>query len=331
MKHVIGIDGGGTKTEALMANEEGIIIARSNAGPSNPNALSADELQQTLAGLLTELREQVPGQFGNTTHLFAGIAGTGETKNRETTRRILKKMLPDETIVDVFPDTINALYSGTFGKPGIVQIAGTGSITYGINNESHHDRVGGWGYLFGDEGSGFDIGKQAIVSSLKAIDGRGRETLLLDMLYDHFNVSDGQALITEIYSSPTPKSRIAPISKLVFQAYYKHDPVATEIIQYAADELTTSILTLHKKLFKRDESVPVVLCGGVFNDRELLPLLIKKELAAYSPLVSLVIPEISPVCGSLIGAYIAGNMLNDKLVINIKNNMRKGDDFICHT
>lgn len=318
MDYVIGIDGGGTKTELLMADENGSFVAKSLGGSTNPNTVTTSELYQTMETLLADLTKQVPDKISHVTHLFAGISGAGEEKNQVELTRVLTDLLPGNTSIEVFPDTINALYSGTFGKPGIVQIAGTGSIAYGVNNHQHHDRVGGWGYLVGDEGSGYEIGREGIVAALKAFDGRAQDTILLEMLYRHFHVSNGQELIREIYSAPSPKNKIAPISKIVFQAYKQNDQVATEIIAQAVKEITHSILTLYNKLFQKNERALVVLCGGVFHNRGLVPALIEKELASHTASLRIVIPKIPPVGGSLIGAYLSkNNSLDSKIIENI--------------
>lgn len=317
MECVIGIDGGGTKTECLLADENGVIIASSVGGPTNPNVIKSSLLWQTFKRLLHHLKEQASDQYNHVTHIFAGISGVGNENNQREIMRIITELVSETVHVDVYPDPINALYSGTFGEPGIVQISGTGSITYGINKELKHDRVGGWGYLFGDEGSGYDIGRQGISRSLKAFDGRGQTTILLEMLYDYFNVKDGQELIHEIYTSPMPKDKIAPISQIVFQAYKLSDAVALEIITNVVNELTSSILTLHNKLFQGTKQVQLVLCGGIFTEKKIVPTLIKSELNQSN--LSIVIPEVSPVGGSLIGAYLSMNRhVDEKVIENIK-------------
>lgn len=321
MEYVIGIDGGGTKTQCLLADENGVIITSFVGGPTNPNIIKPTALRQTLETLLDQLSEQTNAQFHQVTHLFAGISGAGNENNQREVKRILTELVPSNVLVEVYPDSINALYSGTFGDPGIVQISGTGSITYGINQELEHDRVGGWGYLFGDEGSGYDLGKQGIIAALKAFDGRGEETTLLKMLYDHFQVKNGYELIREIYVSDSPKDKIAPLSKMVFEAYKQNDPAALEIITNVVGELTTSIHTLHEKLFNDTQQVQLVLCGGVFTDKSILPMLIEQKLKHDN--FSIVIPEFPPVGGSLIGAYLSMNKQIDKSMIkNIKEMSR---------
>lgn len=322
MEYVIGVDGGGTKTHCLMADENGVIIASCVGGPSNPNVMKATALRKTLEMLLARLREQANAQFHQVTHLFAGISGAGNENNQREIKRILTELVPSNVIVEVYPDSINALYSGTIGEPGIVQISGTGSITYGINQKLEHDRVGGWGYLFGDEGSGFDIGKQGIIAVLKAFDGRGEETSLQDLLYNHFDVKSPDELIRKIYASDSPKLKIAPVSKQVFTAYNQQDNIAINIIKNVVDELTSSIYTLDQKLFNNDKKqVPLVLCGGVFTDENILPLLIKQKLEEDN--FTIVIPEFPPAGGSIIGAYLSKKKRIDKHMIeNIKEMSR---------
>src|SRR5690625_5281192 len=152
MGYVIGIDGGGTKTVAVIANTAGEVKVSSLVGPTNPNVLSFAALKETINNLFHQLRDQAPDAISRVETVFAGISGAGTEEKQNTIKKILMENVPSSTYFQVVPDSINALYAGTFGKPGIVQIAGTGSITYGINRENKHWRIGGWGYLFGDEG-----------------------------------------------------------------------------------------------------------------------------------------------------------------------------------
>ncbi len=312
MTNVIGIDGGGTKTEAVMADTDGIVLARAAAGPTNPNLISGSALQNTFRSLLRDLADQAPGPFKNVKRLFAGISGAALKQSGKELLHILEELLPADIAIQVEPDTINALYSGTYGEPGIVQIAGTGSITYGVNNQLEHGRVGGWGYLFGDEGSGFDIGRQGVVSVLKALDGRDTKTMLTEMLCTYFNVTNEYELIRKIYKAPAPKSEISPLSKIVFDAYKKEDPAAVRIIGEAVDSTCFSILTLYKKLFDVSETVKVILSGGVFNE-EIMSNAIKENFCGFTGL-TIYNPIMPPVGGSLIGAYLINGSQPDEAV-----------------
>ncbi|WP_174614316.1 N-acetylglucosamine kinase [Virgibacillus ihumii] len=314
MEYVAGIDGGGTKTVAILADLDGTIVAQTSGGPTNPNVISGNKLFDTLKTLLDELEQMLPNALWNVSVLFAGIAGTGNNASRITVEQVLKQLLFNKTRIRVEPDTINALYSGTYGKHGIVHISGTGSITYGINAHGVHGRVGGWGYLFGDEGSGYDIGRKGIMRALKAHDGRGPDTVLLKRISSDFEVSNPYDLVRKIYTSESPKNKISPVAKLVFQAYKQNDIVAQQIISDTSQEIKESIGTLYMKLFEKGQNVKVVLCGGVFQEKEILPRLLKEELKHDSN-IELIMPNISPAGGAIIGAFLMRNgQLNHSVI-----------------
>ncbi|WP_067730804.1 N-acetylglucosamine kinase [Oceanobacillus damuensis] len=314
MNYVLGIDGGGTKTVAAIADSSGKVVAQTTVGSTNPNSSTAKDLDDTFMELFSNLRKELQADFDHITHLFAGIAGAGNEENKHDLTEIIKRFVPTLTSLQVVPDPINALYSGTLGEPGIVQISGTGSVTYGIDSEQRHARVGGWGYLLGDEGSGYDIGRQAILAVLKAYDGRGSETNLTKLVFTHFNTENPQDIIGKIYGSNTPKNEISAITKLLFQAYHENDSVADRIVETAAEEMMFSIQTLYRKLFSKDDKVEVVLCGGVFNEYAVVDQ-IKKRLKNHTEL-TVVLPKMPPVGGSLIGAYLLNGTAPDSDIIN---------------
>lgn len=318
MNYVIGIDGGGTKTNAVIADMQGNIVAEATTGPTNPNIVSLEEIELIFKSLFMLLESKVPGVFRNVTALFAGVSGAGNTENKNNLYKILQRLLPENIDIQVETDTINALYSGTYGSSGIVHISGTGSITYGVNSNGDENRVGGWGYLFGDEGSGYDIGRQGLTAALRYFDGRAEKTILLQMLYDHFSAYHPQELIHKIYSSSSPKKEISPLAQIVFQAFKKGDPVADNILKEAAREIALSIKTLYLKLFESNEEVYTVLCGGVFSEKEIMLAMVKKELSETEG-IQLILPRISPVRGSVVGAY---QMKRIKMNENIIQNLR---------
>ncbi|MBT2218144.1 hypothetical protein KK120_20275 [Virgibacillus dakarensis] len=324
MTYIIGIDGGGTKTTAVLGDHEGTIYAYANAGTSNPNTISDEILNSTFGFLFRELKKQSLEEFQKVTTVFAGIAGTSSKANADKLSFIIKRYSPNKAFVTVDMDAINALYSGTYGRPGIVQISGTGSISYGVNRHKKQDRVGGWGYLLGDEGSGYYIGQQGIIAALKAYDGRGEKTILLEMVYDYFKVKNGEELVSKVYSAEIPKNEISAVSKLVFQAYNNKDSVAKGIIILASRELSFGILTLYKKLFNENEKIKIVLCGGIFTDSGTIPPLIKSELSLQTKNVEVVLPKIPPVGGSIVGALITNEKeVNEKVIKNLKTEFEK--------
>lgn len=315
MDYVIGVDGGGTKTAALLADGQGNLIVQAVAGPTNPNGMTKELVQEAFIALFSSLEEQAPEAYPQVSSIFAGSAGASNDHNKQMLHDLIQTCAPQNAKIQVEADAVNALYSGTYGKPGIVQISGTGSITYGVNRQLKQDRIGGWGYLFGDEGSGYDLGRQAVAGVLRVEDGRGEDTAMRSLIYAHFGIDQPQDLIQKIYAAPFPKQEIAPLAKIVFAAFAENDSLAGEILKQSARETALSIQILYKRLFRLEEQVDVVLCGGVFSDKDVLPWLIEQELHD-SPECRLVLPKLSPVGGSVIGALLMEKQQPDQRNIN---------------
>lgn len=323
MTYVIGIDGGGTKTQAILADQNGHVIVNITVGPTNPNTISKEKLRITFQLVFNQFKDLAPYAFKNVTSIFAGISGAANKESKKLLYQIISSYLPTGITIRVEPDAINALYSGTFGEPGIVQICGTGSITYGINQDSIHDRVGGWGYLLGDEGSGYDIGRLGVIAALKFHDGRGQRTILLQRLYDFYQVENGRDLIEKVYQSHSPKHEISSVSKIVFQAVRDGDAVAKEIINKISKEICISIVTLYDKLFEANDNVKVILCGGIFSDQTILLPLIRKDIKEYDKNVTIVVPKLPPVGGSIIGACLSNKLDSHSTIIeNLVNELK---------
>jgi N-acetylglucosamine kinase-like BadF-type ATPase len=319
MNYVIGIDGGGTKTQVVLADRNGNVLTNLRYGSTNPNAVPENELSKTFQNIFQDIEDRVPNSLKQVGSVFAGVSGAGTKESGLHITNMITPFFLSQTKIKVVPDSINALYSGTFGKPGIVQISGTGSITYGINRNKEEDRVGGWGYLLGDEGSGYDVGNKGIAAALRYVDGRGPKTILFDMLFDLFKVRTGRELIDKIYHAQSPRLTISQTSRLVFDAYEKNDAIAVEILRNVANEITHSIITLDQKLFKEEEKVEVILCGGLFSNKMILPILLQDALIHYPKRLSLVTPNLPPVAGSVIGAYLeTGISVTSKVEENLQ-------------
>lgn len=300
--YVLGIDGGGTKTVGVMADEYGNIVAKQTVGGTNQNGVDRKTVEYELNNLFTSLKKQNESAFLSLPVVFAGMSGVDRPDAKIFMEKLISKLVPNGTKVFVDNDGVNALYSGTFGAPGIVQIAGTGSITFGINSKGDRGRVGGWGYLIDDEGSGYDLGKEALNAIFKAYDGRGKRTILTERILNHFNVSHPPELINIIYQVGKSREVISPLSKYVTEAAEKNDQVAKKIIDHAGKKLGNSISSLVHQLFPTEKNVQVVLVGGVFNCADLVMPGIESALKSQSVSAALVKPKLPPVGGAVIKA-----------------------------
>ncbi|MFY3791436.1 N-acetylglucosamine kinase [Ureibacillus sp. MALMAid1270] len=297
--YILGIDGGGTKTTAIIADENGKVYSQTITGSSNPNTLSQDQFEQVMCDLLCQLREHNEDIFNSIEVCFAGMAGVGESGRDEEMKSLLLQHLPSNPLVIVQNDAVNALYSGTLGATGIVQIAGTGAITIGLNENNKMVRVGGWGYLFDDDGSGFYLGNEALRAVFQHHDGRGMDTTLTEAILYHFEVMAVPDLIEKIYGKDHPRSVIAPLSRYVVKLAELGDQVANTIIENACKKMMHSIKTCHSQLFEQDHNTSVILSGGVFTNEEIFVQHFKKFSNETHPNLKFSKTLIPPVGGAI--------------------------------
>ena len=321
MAVVIGIDGGGTKTKAIMANNNGEILATAIAGPSNPNAISANELEQTIRSIFFQLHNENQTEFQKVQFCFAGMAGAGEGNIRNAIHEVIEKVCREYDIpFQIHNDGVNALFAGTYGEPGIVLISGTGSIAYGMSKDGHFHRVGGWGYLFDDLGSGYDLGRAALMAVFQAFDGRGEETLLTNLLKKYFQVEDIPSIVPKVYQHKAPRSIIAPISHLVFDAYDNGDFVAKKIIDRAGEELSRIVQSMQKRLNLDEHQNIVFVSGGIFNRLDVLERYMLKH---FSEPINFQRLQHEPVVGAVVAAL---KQLNLEITCQFKKNISNIND-----
>jgi N-acetylglucosamine kinase-like BadF-type ATPase len=187
---------------------------------------------------------------------FSGGAADKEVYVREIIRSRNYKITHDAEI---------ALIGATEGRPGIITIAGTGSMAFGRNVTGKTARAGGWGYIFGDEGSAFDIVRQALRAALQFEEGWGTETVLRERLIEAAGASDANDLLHRFYTEQFPRDRVAAYAPLVSNSALDGDQAATTILRMAGSRLASLARGVHESLFQRYEAVPVSYIGGVFR------------------------------------------------------------------
>lgn len=302
---IIAIDGGGTKTVGILSRTDGTVLSTANGGPSNMNG-NRDEALRQLTGVVRRLYEEAEQSGEAIEALFAGLAGIEQGDNRKQAAAHLRRLYPDISSVQVDNDAITALYSGTKGEPGIVQIAGTGSITYGLHPSGRRERVGGWGYIAGDPGSGYSIGREALIAVLRAWDGLGKPTALTELIIDAYNLSALTELIPIIYAQET-RQRVAALAPLVMKAADLGDVAAQGIMDAAAYSMGEAIAGLHRKLYDGklcapNGAVPVVLTGGIFKRADLLLPALESTCHEHQLQAQFILPDSPPIAGALFAA-----------------------------
>lgn len=305
--YVIGIDGGGTKTTGVVATLAGQELATATVGPTNPNSLEPEYIRNELKQLFALLEEQIPDLLGGISACFAGIAGADRPSNKQLLQEILAEVLPAQAAIQVDNDAVNALYSGTLGEPGIVNIAGTGSIAFGLNDQGKRQRVGGWGYLMGDPGSGYAIGRAGLIAFFEEVDGYTQEkSLLTQLIFQQYQTNYAYDLVEHIYALEKSRTVISSVTKLVFQAADQGDRRASQILQQAAQDMVRQIQCLLGQLYAyaahTEVQVPVVLTGGIYQRAEWFLPTLEQEFENYAIKASFIVPDKAPVAGAVIAA-----------------------------
>ena len=221
---VLGVDGGGSKTRAVVADGAGEVLGEGLAGPSNPLRVGVDEAAGAIRDAVDRACAEAGVRRAEIVAAEVGLAGVKRADIRERMRAAVAEL--GFKTVEVVTDADIALYGATEGKPGLVIIAGTGSVCCGINARGRRACAGGWGPVVGDEGSGSWIARRALQAVARATDGRGRRSSLVEAACDYFNVAAADDLSTAVYAPNVTNSRIAGFGGRVVEAAKRRDAVA---------------------------------------------------------------------------------------------------------
>lgn len=300
----LGVDGGQSSTTALIGDETGRVLGSGRGGPCN-HVRSGDGREKFVGAISgcvgTACREA--GLDPATVSFDAACLGfSGGPADKED---LLREMLRCRRLIVVI-DALIALSGATAGDPGIITIAGTGSISWGRNAFSQTARAGGWGFLFGDEGGGFDLTRQALRAALRFEEGWGPPTNLRQLLLEATGAADMNDLMHRFYTTEFPRPKIASYSKLVDQAAMSGDEVAEEILDAAAGQLAEITAAVRSQLFNPGQFARVAYIGGVFKSarlRERFRLLV--ELSDGNTVDA---PIYNPAAGALLEALAASGL-----------------------
>lgn len=294
MGYLLGIDGGGTRTTACLADDRLSILARTQAGPSNPIKVGVARAQRELARACHQALREAHARPAELDAVCAGLAGGSSTISRRMLRW-LRKEFPARAHT-LTTDAAITLAAALGEQEGAVVIAGTGSIAYGRDRHGRILRVGGWGSLFDDAGSGYDIGRKAIASALRAYDGRAKATRLADSLCRELQLGE----ITEVIDKPLTALQIAALFPVVQQQALAADAVARGLCRGAADDLAELALTMLKQLGRQGQAVRVICSGGIFKSSPFIRRAFVRRVHQSVPRARISLLRREPVMGALL-------------------------------
>ena len=281
----------------MIGDESGRVVGVGNGGPCNHvgNAEGREKFLRAVGGCLRDAGFE-GAEFEAACLGFSGGAADKDAYVRE---------LINAKHYVITHDAFVALMGATAGEPGVVTIAGTGSIAFGRNREGKTARAGGWGYAFGDEGGGFDIVRQALRAALRYEEGWGPKTALREALLSSAGATSANDLLHRYYTDEYPRERVAAFSRLVDRVARDGDAVAREILLGAAQQLATLATAVRAQLFDDGANCSVSYLGGAFRSGILLDRYrMLMELEDGNRVAE---PVYGPAAGALIEAYrVAG-------------------------
>jgi len=256
----LGVDGGGTQTTCLLINHEGAEIARRTTSATNPNVVTLKVAAERLMQVVEEACREAGCSPADLRGVVFGLAGGGSGENKSMLEHALREHFGEAFPLQVETDARIALEGAFQGKPGIVVVAGTGSVIIGKSSKNEICRVGGWGRPLGDEGSGYYLGVEGVRAFTKLLDGMAESPLISRLFSERLGWTSRDHLITSVYNKKLDLATLAP---LVLELAAKSDPLAQEIVYRGIQALTEQILAVRERIGMA--SVRVATMGGLID------------------------------------------------------------------
>ena len=299
-KLILGMDGGGTQTRVLLADLLGEGVGTGLSGPCSLAAmLPGDALTSALAAIDDALKE-AGADRADVVALCAGVAGVSHSGHRAQFLSHLRNSFPHASVT-VEPDYAIALAGGTSGEPGVLVIAGTGSVAYGENACGVTHKTGAYGYLIDDGGSGYGVGRAALAAVMQAADGTGPATTLTARVSDYLSLSSLSDIVPGVYGGTLSRVKIASLSRSVAEAASADDDlVARSILMRAGGTLAQLAHGVTQRLFADASGpFPVVQVGGLWSAGAALTDVFARSLRRFAPAAVIIGPRQSPVEGAV--------------------------------
>lgn len=287
--YFLGFDGGGTKTECVIADRDGQILDRATAGPSNPLRTGYSRAWFSLSDASDILLARQKITSNDIRGVCAGVGGAGRASVVHKLTAFLQGSFPRAEI-EVTTDLDIAFESAFESRPGIILIAGTGSGALGRDSSGRRERVGGKGPWFSDEGSAFDIGRRAVQAVLLADEDRGPATALSGRLFEHLQAADWNGVLDQVTKSPD--AVFPQVFPLVAELAESGDVVSRAILSEAGTALAALVQSVAQKLgwltaknSSRSTSteIPVARVGGTHGRSKFLDDAINAEMTRAVP------------------------------------------------
>lgn len=297
--YYIGVDGGGTSTRGFLGDEHGNMVTQLEVESTNYLSVGKEIAFKRLSDLIQAICKKNYISPSNIKGAVFGLAGAGRENDKNLLFNYLTTILPKAKI-QVEEDAMIALLAGHKQGYGGVLVAGTGSIAISINRNDNIYRIGGNGHLIDDFGSGYDIGRHVLTAVLMDMDGRGRKTLMRQLLNDqgYNTIAD---IVSYIYRPDFTKKDIGAFCTIAFDAYKQEDAVATEIINHGVENLANLGSTLVK--ICKEDNLSFIFHGGLFQHQLFYADKVLKAIQQVYPYITRKQTTHDAAMGALIMAW----------------------------
>ena len=293
MSFFLGIDGGGTKTECVIGDDQRV-LGTSVETTIKIKKVGADAAGRALQAAIQTVCKQAGISPASITRTCIGLAGSSIPEVADWAQTILRLLVSGE--VSVVNDTLIAHRAAFTGGPGVLVIAGTGSNVLGINESGESARAGGWGPIISDEGSGFWIGRTTVAQAMRAHDV-GRSTEVLNAIMQAWKLSSLEEVVSMANSNPPPD--FASLLPEILRCADSGDALAREILTSAATELAQLARIVIRKLWPASDEVRVAVTGGVFSHSAQIRQMFANAIRTERPGIVVSLETVHPVMGAL--------------------------------
>lgn len=300
MRYFLGIDAGGTKTEAVILNERGEIVGIGRSGPGNYEGIGIEEAKKNW---LLAINKASQG-LGDIVFDYAcfGLAGADFPEDFVMLEKEVKKLnVAKEFLVE--NDAPIALRAGNREFWGVIIVMGTGNNGYGRAKDGKWYRYFGEGYIFGDWGGASSVVQDILFYAFRSYDGRGEKTILEEKVLNFFGAKDYNELAKRLYYNPSEYGRALGLAPILFEALKEGDKVARNIVERIVSETVVSAYNLMLKLNLLNEETPLVLAGSLYKGASWLPEYIQGKIRLYAEKCKVVLLRIPPAVGAALIAY----------------------------
>jgi len=290
MRYVLGLDGGGTKTECVVAREDGEIVGRGRGGGVNRNFISAEGYERSV-------RDAVQGSLDNAVDVreLAWVVGSMSCDG-PTMRAIAQTYALDPAHMQWVGEALPARAASEAAYlriPDLVVVSGTGSLVVGWGHDGKYRGVGGAGSIVGDEGSAYWIGVRALTRLVECYDGRRPFERFAQEMVQTLNISDHRTLIDRVYGHgvrPMTRDEMAAVAPHVATMANAGEPFAIELFRRAGEELAFQANAVIRMIGMQTEPVQVQLYGGCFRAGAVIIEPLRTRILAYAPQAELLPP-----------------------------------------